>query len=247
LVDRRIAESEGAHVAPQGEGTTMSGKQLQGRGQGERPRHRGGARRPGTWSLTRKIVSATVGTVLVATASYAATSWLVGLSAGSTAEAKSGSVSNITIAATTSPSPSNLLYPGGTGDVVAQISNPNPFPVTITGVNLPTNTTYAAGYSNAGLSTPVAGCDATTTATGSLVGWNFATSTSGSIHTLTTPLTVAASGTLTVTFTNDAAMGSGAPAACQNSYFSMPSLTGVGASGGQATATTSPATDSWTS
>ena len=225
----------------------MSGQRIQSRRQGQRSRHRGGAGRLRTWSLTRKIVSATVGIVLVATASYAATSWLVGLSAGSNAEAKSSSVSNVTIAATTSPSPTNLLYPGGTGDVVALITNPNPFPVTITGVNLPTNTTYAAGYSNAGLTTPVAGCDATTTATGSSVAWNFATSTSGSSHTLTTPLTVAASGTLTVTLSNDAAMGSAAPAACQNSYFSMPSLTGIGASGGQATATTSPATDSWTS
>jgi hypothetical protein len=60
-------------------------------------------------------------------------------------------------------------------------------------------------------------------------------------------VTVAASGSLTVTFTNDVSMTAGAPSACQATYFSMPSLTGVTASGGSATATTSPATDSWTS
>jgi hypothetical protein len=69
----------------------------------------------------------------------------------------------------------------------------------------------------------------------------------GSAHALTTPLTVAANGNLSVTLTGDATMASTAPAACANSYFSMPSLTGVAASGGAATASTSPATDSWTS
>jgi hypothetical protein len=58
---------------------------------------------------------------------------------------------------------------------------------------------------------------------------------------------VAASGSLTVTFTNDASMTVGSPAACAATFFSMPSLTGVVATGGAATATTSPATDAWTS
>jgi hypothetical protein len=50
-----------------------------------------------------------------------------------------------------------------------------------------------------------------------------------------------------VTFTNDAIMGTGSPSACQSAYFSMPSLTGIAASGGTGTATASPATDAWTS
>ena len=58
-------------------------------------------------------------------------------------------------------------------------------------------------------------------------------STSGSAHTLTTSLVVGPSGNannpLTVTHTNDASMTAGAPAACENTYFSMPSLTGVAA------------------
>jgi hypothetical protein len=47
--------------------------------------------------------------------------------------------------------------------------------------------------------------------------------------------------------TNDASMLAAAPAACEATFFSMPSLTGVTASGGAATPTTSPASDSWTS
>ena len=147
-----------------------------------------------------------------------------------------------------SPSPTNLLYPGGTGDVVVTISNPNPYPVTITAVQLPTNTTYATGYTTSALTTTQTGCLA---ATPSAVAWNFATGTSGSSHTLTTPLTVGASGQannpLAVTLTNDASMGSTSPSACANTFFSLPALTGVTATGGAATSTTTPATDAWTS
>jgi hypothetical protein len=119
--------------------------------------------------------------------------------------------------------------------------------VTITAVQLPTNTTYAGGFSNSALSTAQTGCSATT----SDVIWNYSTATSGSSHTLTTALTVGASGAsnnpLVVTLTNDASMTAAAPAACVNTYFSMPSLTGVTATGGSGASTTTPATDAWTS
>ncbi len=142
----------------------------------------------------------------------------------------------------------NLLYPGGAGDAVVTIANPNPFPVTITAVQLPTSTTYATGYTTRAALTTQTGCIASTP---SGVTWSFATGTSGTSHTLTTALTVGASGAsnnpLVVTLTNDASMGTSSPAACANTYFSMPSLTGVTATGGAATSTTSPATDAWTS
>jgi hypothetical protein len=195
------------------------------------------------WSRRSIVVSAAIGALLAGGGAYAATSWVVGLGAGSNGLSQSASVSNLTIAAVSTPSPSNLLFPGGTGDVVATITNPNPFPVTITAVQLPANTSYAAGFTTAALSTAQTGCSSTT----SDVAWNYATGTSGSSHTLTSALTVAANGTLTVTLTNDAAMTAAAPAACEATFFSMPSLTGVTASGGAATPTTSPATDSWTS
>jgi hypothetical protein len=206
---------------------------------------RGGA---GSRSRRRRAVAAILGALAVAGVAYGVTNWVVGLSGGSSGEGQSGSVSNISISAIASPAATNLLYPGGSGDVVVTISNPNSFPVTITAVNLPTNTTYATGYTTSALSTTQTGCLA---ATPSGVTWSFATGTSGSSHTLTTPLTVAASGQannpLTVSLTSDASMSTTAPAACENTYFSMPALTGVSAAGGAATATTSPATDSWTS
>src|SRR5271166_6595037 len=203
-----------------------------------------------TGRMTRrmKIVSAVIGVLLAGVGAYAATNWVVGLNAGSSGEGQSATISNLTITAVASPSPTNLLYPGGTGDVVVTISNPNPYPVTITAVQLPTNTTYATGYTTSALTTTQAGCLA---ATPSDVIWNFSTATSGSSHILTTALTVGASGQannpLAVTLTNDASMGATSPAACAATYFSLPSFTGVTATGGAATSTTTPATDAWTS
>jgi len=199
-------------------------------------------------SRKSKVVSVVIGAVLAASGTYAATNWVVGLTAGSSGEAQSATVSNLTITAVSSPSATNLLYPGGTGDVVVTISNPNPYPVTITGFDLPTDTTYAAGYTTSSLGTPQAGCAASTP---SDVIWDSSTATSGSAHTLTTPLTVGADGQandpLVVTLTNDASMTAAAPAACENTFFSMPSFTGVAATGGAASSTSSPATDAWTS
>lgn len=200
------------------------------------------------WSRRARIVSGVIGAIMAGSFAFAATNWTVGISAGSSGEGQSASINNLTITATASPAASNLLYPGGTGDVVITISNPNAFPVTITAMNLPTNTTYASGFSDSSLTTPQAGC---ASATPSGVTWNYATGSSGTSHTLTTPLVVGASGAannpLVVTLTNDASMASTAPAACANTYFSMPSFTGVTATGGAATSTTSPATNGWTS
>ncbi len=195
-----------------------------------------------------KVLSAVAGIVLAGAGAYAATNWVVGLTAGSSGEGQSATISNLTITAVASPAASNVLFPGGNGDVVVSIANPNPYPVTITALQLPTNTTYATGYTTSALTTTQTGCLA---ATPSAVTWNYSTATSGSSHTLTTALTVGASGQannpLAVTLTNDANMASTSPSACANTYFSMPSLTGVTATGGAATSTTTPATDSWTS
>jgi hypothetical protein len=197
-------------------------------------------------SRTRyRVIGATLGVVMAGTGAYAATNWVVGLSAGSNAAAQSATVSNLVIAAVATPSPSSLLYPGGTGDVVLTITNPNAFPVQLTAISLPTNTTYAGGYTTSALTTTQTGCLA---ATPSGVIWAASTGTSGTSHVLGSALTIAATGQannpLTVTLTNAASMTTAAPAACVNTYFSMPSLTGVTATGGAGTATVSPATDS---
>ena len=199
------------------------------------------------WSRRAKIVSAVGGCLLVAAGAYAATNWVVGLNAGSSGQGQSATIANLSITAVASPAPSNVLFPGGTGDVVVTIANTNPYPVTISAVNLPANTVQAGGFTTSALTTAQTGCSTSTSA----VTWNFATATSGTSHTLTAPLTVGASGAannpLVVTLTNDASMASTSPAACANTFFSMPSLTGVTATGGAATSTTSPATGGWTS
>jgi hypothetical protein len=196
-----------------------------------------------------KAASITLGMVLAGAAAYAATNWVVGLTSNSSGEAQSATISKVTITAMSSPAAGDLLDPGDSGDVVVSIANANPYPVTITAVQLPTNTTYATGYTSSALTTTQAGCLSTTP---SDVTWNFSTATSGSSHTLTTTLTVAASGKannpLIVTLSDAALMSLSAPLACANTYFSMPSLTGITATGGATgTATTSPATDGWTS
>lgn len=190
-----------------------------------------------------KILAALGGVVVAGGTAYAATSWVVGLSSGSSGAAQSSSVSNLSISAVASPAAGNLLYPGSAGDVIVNINNSNSFPVTITAVNLPASSTYAAGYSNSALTTAQTGCSSST----SNVAWSNAGATSGTAHTLASPLVVGANAQLAVTLTNAASMTTSAPAACENTYFSMPSLTGVAASAGGATATTSPATDSWSS
>jgi hypothetical protein len=196
----------------------------------------------GRWPLKVKVAAGFAALLLFGGTAYAASSWIAGLNAGSSAQAQSGSVQNVTITAIATPGATNLLYPGGTGDAVAKISNPNNFPVTVTGVNLPTSTTYAGGFSDNGLSIAQTGCSTTT----SLVSWAFATGTAGSAHTLTTPITVAANGNITINFTNNTTMALAAPTACQSTYFSMPSFTGVVATAGAATITAA-TTDSWTS
>ena len=140
------------------------------------------------WSRRAKVVSAVSGCVLVAAGAYAATNWVVGLTAGSSGEGQSATIANLSITAVASPAPSNVLFPGGTGDVVVTIANTNSYPVTITAVNLPTNTTQAGGFTTSALSTAQTGCSTTTSA----VTWSFATATSGSSHTLSAPLTVGA-------------------------------------------------------
>jgi hypothetical protein len=173
--------------------------------------------------------------VLVGGAAYGVTNWVVGLTSGSSGEGQAATVTNLSIAAVSSPGAANLLYPGANGDAVLTVTNP--------GIDLPTNTTYATGYAAASLIGAIAGCSAAS----SDVIWNYSTGTSGSAHTLATALTVGAGTSLTVTMTNDASMTMAAPAACEAAYFSMPSLTGIVATGGAGTAITSPATDTWTS
>ncbi len=189
-------------------------------------------------------VVAVAGALLAGTGAYAATRWAIVGSRAVTIQ--SVTVYKLVIKAVVSPVATNVLYPGGSGDVVVTISNPNPYPVTITAVSLPTNTTYASGYTTRSFSAKETGCSLST----SDVAWSYSTAATGSSHMLTKPLTVAASGQsndpLTVTFVNDAYMGALTPTECEDVYFSMPAMTGVIGTRGPASVSRSPATDGWT-
>ena len=127
-----------------------------------RTRTRGGNEGEGGQLVGRtKVVSAVCGCLLVAAGAYAATNWVVGLNAGSSGEGQSATIANLSITAVASPAPGNVLFPGGTGDVVVTIANTNPYPVTITAVNLPTSTTQAGGFTTSALSTAQTGCSTT--------------------------------------------------------------------------------------
>ena len=195
--------------------------------------------RTGRVSGRTMVLAGIVGAAMTAGIAMAASNWTVGLTAGSSASAQAASVTNLAITQVTGTAlaPTNQLYPGGTGDVLLKITNPNPFPVTVTAITTPS--TQATGYTDNGLTTPVAG--SACNGTNSTVTWVGA---AGS-HPLTTALVVAANGSLTVTLTNEATMGSSAPAACEAAYFSMASLTGITATGGASAATSSPATDTY--
>jgi hypothetical protein len=194
----------------------------------------------------RTLIAGLVGAVIAGATGHAAAGTVVstGSVAASPISTSQATIANLTITAVAKATPRNALYPGANGDAVIKITNPNSFPVTVTAVQLPTNTTYANAYTDSALTMAVTGC---TSSTPSGVGWNFATAGSGTSHPLTTPLTVAANGNLSVTLTNDVTMASSAPAACAGAYFSLPSLAGVTATGGAASVTTGPATDAWTS
>lgn len=145
------------------------------------------------------------------------------------------------------PTPAGVaaLSPGAAGGVTVRITNPNPFPVTVTALELPADDAYAVGFATAALRVPVAGCGAS--ADGSDVTWRLASVAAGSRHVLVAPLTVAGAGgaPLTVTFVAGAWMGPAASPVCEGAYFAMPPLTGVVAAGTGRAPTPGPATDAW--
>jgi hypothetical protein len=96
------------------------------------------------------------------------------------------------------------LYPGATGDVLLRISNPNPYPVTVTDVD-------GAGVID---SDTTAACDAAT-------GVTFTDQSGLSVN-------VPAAGASTVTLTGSVAMDNSSHTTCQGAVFTIPvTLSGV--------------------
>src|SRR5208282_6283373 len=77
------------------------------------------ARRMRAW----RVAATVVGVLLVAGVAFGATNWAVGVHAGSSGQSQAASIASLTITATASPSPVNLVYPGAFGDAVVTITN----------------------------------------------------------------------------------------------------------------------------
>jgi hypothetical protein len=144
---------------------------------------------------------ATVATGLVLVAGVAFAAWTA--SGSGNGYAKAQTVQSLTTV-DASASTTAQLYPGGTGDVKVTVSNPNSFPVTITGVSGNGTITSDKG----------AACNAST-------GVTF-TDTTGLSN------SVAASGSTTITLSGKAAMSSASDNSCQGAVFTIPiTLTGT--------------------
>ncbi|HYX85316.1 MAG TPA: hypothetical protein VE777_10135 [Gaiellales bacterium] len=110
--------------------------------------------------------------------------------------------------AISTPASATGLYPTGSVDLTVQLSNPNPYAVTVTTIaqTVGQSITVDAGHS---------GCDA------SVVTFNASAGTGLSVR-------VPASGTATPTLTNAVSMSNAAVDACQGATFTVPlSLSGA--------------------
>lgn len=133
------------------------------------------------------------------------------------------------------------IYPGGSGDVVVTVTNPNDVAVRVTAVDLPSNRSYARGYTSSARTAARAGCTAAT----SEVMWTGSTRAVDTVRPLATPLVLGARQTAIVTMRNGASMGMSAPAACEGTYFMMPKLIGIGARTDGHARSAVPSVDSW--
>jgi len=146
-------------------------------------------------SITKRLTAGTIVLGVALASSIAFAAWTAtGSGAGYTQATTASALSTVDVSASTTAQ----LYPGGTSDVKIRISNPNPYPVLVTGVVGSGTITSDKG----------AACNAST-------GVSFTDQTGQSIA-------VAAGGTTNVTFTGAAAMTNASDNACQGAIFTIP-------------------------
>jgi hypothetical protein len=143
-----------------------------------------------------RLVLALSAVVILATAALTLGSWTVGSSAGN-GYAKAVTAQNVTLS-DASASTTAQLYPGGIGDLVVKVTNPNAFGVTVTGVTGAGTITSDKG----------AACNAST-------GVTF-TNTSGLTQ------AVGAGATVTFSLVGKVAMSNASDNSCQGAVFTVP-------------------------
>jgi nitrogen regulatory protein PII len=145
--------------------------------------------------LSKKLTAGMIALGVALAASVAFAAWTAtGTGSGYTQATTASVLSTVDVSASTTAQ----LYPGGTSDVKIEISNPNPYAVTVTSV-------VGSGTitSNKG-----AACDAST-------GVTFTDQTGQSI-------VVPAGGTTATTFAGAAAMSNASDNTCQGAIFTIP-------------------------
>lgn len=146
---------------------------------------------------------AVVAAVLVLAGSAAAY-WTT--SGSGTAAAQTGTAQPVTIAA---GSPTTQLYPGGSADVAATISNPNSFPAHVPSLLLDTS----QGTGGFGVDSGHAGC--------AVSALSFTGSNNGGSGYLVPAKSGATNGSLPVDLTGALSMSAAAANACQGATFSV--------------------------
>jgi len=143
-----------------------------------------------------RIILALSAVALLITAAVTFGSWAVGSSSGN-GYAKAVSAQNLTLS-DASASTTAQLYPGGTGDLVVKVTNPNAFGVTVTAVTAAGPITSDKG----------AACNAST----------------GVTFTNATGLSQSVAGGATVTFSlvGKVAMSNASDTSCQGAVFTVP-------------------------
>jgi hypothetical protein len=160
------------------------------------------------WSTRNKLIAAASIAVGGSLVGVAIAAWTSGGSGSG--QASAGSAATLTI---TAGSPTSSLYPNGSADVAATISNPNPYKVHIGSVSLGT-VTVDGGHSgcNAGSSVTV-----TSPQTNGGSGWDVPAKSGGT------------NGSVNVDLANAISMDNNANDACQGATFTV-ALTATGAS-----------------
>jgi hypothetical protein len=143
-----------------------------------------------------KLAIALVGTLTLAIGAVTFGSWAVGSDPGA-GYSKATASTNLTLNDVSASTVADL-YPGGTGNVLVSVTNPNSFAVTITSI-----AGAGAVTSNAG-----AACDAST-------GVSFTDQTGLS-------LALGAGATSTYTLAGKAAMSNASASSCQGAIFTIP-------------------------
>ena len=182
--------------------------------------------------------------VVVAVVAATGLAWAAGVNpvAGTVGGDVAVSGSDTTLEMTVAPPPlSTGMYPGSSADVAVILTNRHSLPVRVTAVRLPSSRSFATGYRNKAHTIRATGC----TAANSGVTWRDTAARGGSTHRLNTPLLIGPHQSVPVLLTGVAQMSARAPAACEGTYFAMPSIGVVGAPAAIRARSVTRPVDSW--